>query len=125
MRPNPQEIADLVAFTEEILDGKLHFFVQCELCQSKKQHVKGSSRAVVITISLFFCVTTSSQFKPSCGTVLKCTAREKGQDKGIDGKSYKKQYNGWGVPRNVVSSYQIVSMLFPLFIMMDFIPKKL
>ena len=66
------------------------FFVQCELCQSKKQHVKGSSRAVVITISLFFCVTTSSQFKPSCGTVLKCTAREKGQDKGIDGKSYKK-----------------------------------
>ena len=54
MRPNPQEIADLVAFTEEILDGKVHFFVQCELCQSKKQHVKGSPRAVVITISLFF-----------------------------------------------------------------------
>ena len=25
MRPNPQETADLVAFTEEILNGKLHF----------------------------------------------------------------------------------------------------
>ena len=29
MRPNPQEIADLVTFTEEILNGKLRFFVQC------------------------------------------------------------------------------------------------
>ena len=26
---NWQETADLAAFTEEILDGKLHFFVQC------------------------------------------------------------------------------------------------
>ena len=25
MRPNPQEPADLVRFTEEILNGKLHF----------------------------------------------------------------------------------------------------
>ena len=25
MRPNPQEVADLVTFTEEILNGKLHF----------------------------------------------------------------------------------------------------
>ena len=25
---NPQENADLVTFTEEILNGKLHFFVQ-------------------------------------------------------------------------------------------------
>ena len=29
MRPNPLETADLVAFTEEILNEKLHFFVQC------------------------------------------------------------------------------------------------
>ena len=29
MRQNLQETADLVKFTEEILDGKLHFFVQC------------------------------------------------------------------------------------------------
>ena len=28
MRPNPQFAADLVTFTEEILDGKLRFFVQ-------------------------------------------------------------------------------------------------
>ena len=26
MWPNPQEIADLVTFTEEIVNGKLHFF---------------------------------------------------------------------------------------------------
>ena len=26
MRPNPQKNADLVAFTQEILNGKLHFF---------------------------------------------------------------------------------------------------
>ena len=25
VRPNPQETADLVTFTEEILNGKLHF----------------------------------------------------------------------------------------------------
>ena len=25
MRPNPQETADLVTFTEEIINGKLHF----------------------------------------------------------------------------------------------------
>ena len=29
MWPNLQETADLVTFTEEILNGKLHFFVQC------------------------------------------------------------------------------------------------
>ena len=29
MWPNRQETADLAAFTEEILDEKLHFFVQC------------------------------------------------------------------------------------------------
>ena len=28
MRPNPQETADLIIFTEEILNGKLHFFMQ-------------------------------------------------------------------------------------------------
>ena len=31
MWPNPQESADLVTFTEEILNGKLHFFMQCEM----------------------------------------------------------------------------------------------
>ena len=30
MQPNPQETADLVTFTEEILNGKLHF-----LCSDK------------------------------------------------------------------------------------------
>ena len=36
MSPNPQETADLVTFTEEILNGKLHF-----LCSDKtSNHVK-------------------------------------------------------------------------------------
>ena len=30
MRPNPQESADLVTFTEEILNGKLHFLCSVE-----------------------------------------------------------------------------------------------
>ena len=30
MWPNPKETADLVTFTEENLNGKLHFFVQCD-----------------------------------------------------------------------------------------------
>ena len=30
MWPNSQETADLATFAEEILNGKLHFFVQCD-----------------------------------------------------------------------------------------------
>ena len=30
MCPNPQETADLVTFTEEILNGKLHFLFSVE-----------------------------------------------------------------------------------------------
>ena len=30
MSANPQDTADLVTFTEEILNGKLHFFEQCK-----------------------------------------------------------------------------------------------
>ena len=29
MQPNPEKTADFVAFTEEILNEKLHFFLQC------------------------------------------------------------------------------------------------
>ena len=44
MRPNPQETADLVTFTKEILSGKPHFFVQCRIlwtlrCVSVKVYV--------------------------------------------------------------------------------------
>ena len=35
MRPNPQENADLVTFTEEILNGKLHFILQWYLQEVK------------------------------------------------------------------------------------------
>ena len=33
MWPDPQFTADLVTFTREILNGKVHFFVQC--CSTK------------------------------------------------------------------------------------------
>ena len=33
---NPQETADLVTFTEEILNGKLHFYVQCKVPKKKE-----------------------------------------------------------------------------------------
>ena len=34
MWPNPQETADLVTFTEEILNGKVHFLCSgCELLE--------------------------------------------------------------------------------------------
>ena len=29
MRPNTQETADLIVFTKEFLNGKLHFFMHC------------------------------------------------------------------------------------------------
>ena len=35
MWPNPQETSDLVTFTEEILNGKLHF-----LCSDYEKRVK-------------------------------------------------------------------------------------
>ena len=37
MWPNPQESADLVSFTEEILNGKLRFL--CSVHVSKHQHI--------------------------------------------------------------------------------------
>ena len=36
MWPNPQETADLVAFTKGILNEKLHFFVQCEVSTTQR-----------------------------------------------------------------------------------------
>ena len=36
MWPYPQETADLLTFTEEILNGKLDFFEQCD-CNIVKQ----------------------------------------------------------------------------------------
>ena len=35
MWPNPQETADLVIFTDEILHGNLYSFVQCNMYSSK------------------------------------------------------------------------------------------
>ena len=37
MSPNPQETADLVTFTEEILNGKLHFL--CSVYNGKACHM--------------------------------------------------------------------------------------
>ena len=35
MRPNPQEPADLVTFTEEILNGKFHFLFSVKIFLKK------------------------------------------------------------------------------------------
>ena len=37
MWPSPQETVDLVTFTEEILNGKFQFFLQCSLEGKKAQ----------------------------------------------------------------------------------------
>ena len=41
MWPNPQEIADLVKFIEEILNGKLHFLCSTRLQNNLKQIIEG------------------------------------------------------------------------------------
>ena len=38
MGPNLLKTANLVTFTEEILDDRLHFFLQCNDMKSKKNH---------------------------------------------------------------------------------------
>ena len=35
MWPNPPQTADLITFTEEILNEKLHFFVQWDFCHDE------------------------------------------------------------------------------------------
>ena len=40
MLPNPQETADLVTFTEEILNGKLHFLGSIVLVECNKHYAK-------------------------------------------------------------------------------------
>ena len=48
MRPNPQETADLVAFTEEILNEKLHF-----LCSEQaSKHALKNIELIAIEISI-------------------------------------------------------------------------
>ena len=44
MSPNPQKTADLVTFTEEILNGKHHF---CAVLQ----HLKDTGRTMTLTLS--------------------------------------------------------------------------
>ena len=39
MWPNSKETADLVTFTEEILNGKIYFFLQCFQCHDYQVYV--------------------------------------------------------------------------------------
>ena len=50
MWPNPQEAADLPTFTEEILNGKLHFL--CSGCSSKENGLHEKSNRIVKGFSL-------------------------------------------------------------------------
>ena len=47
MWPNPQEVADLVIFTEEILNGKLHF-----LCSATVKVIYWVCMNVLLTFNL-------------------------------------------------------------------------
>ena len=51
MWPNPQETADLITFTEEILHGKLHFL--CSETLRETQLLKGLVSMKIIDILLF------------------------------------------------------------------------
>ena len=56
MWPNPQENADLVTFTEEILNGKLHFLcsLRCALCcpiVNRNVYTRFEKRAIYFYIS--------------------------------------------------------------------------
>ena len=57
MSLNPQETADLVTFTYEFVNGKLHFFVQC-MVQCFEQFNYVSARCVLPT--QFSCVSCIS-----------------------------------------------------------------
>ena len=50
MWPNPQETADLVTFTEEILNGKLHF-----LCSVICNNSNNNRKKTMLTNSLSVC----------------------------------------------------------------------
>ena len=54
MWTNPQETADLVTFTEEICNGKLHFFVQCLLVTTCYLHVSYHNMKLKLTLRMFF-----------------------------------------------------------------------
>ena len=49
MQPNPQETADLVTFTEEILNGKLHF-----MCSERPVKIVANSLSTKVICSSRF-----------------------------------------------------------------------
>ena len=46
-RPNPQEAADLVTFTEKIRNGKLHFLCSASFICAKQAVIKPNNQAVI------------------------------------------------------------------------------
>ena len=65
MRPNPQETADLLTFTEEILNGKLHFlccvFFSIFMISVKpfnNENINDKLKGVANTNIIFTCVFT-------------------------------------------------------------------
>ena len=60
MWPNPQETADLVTFTEEILNRKLHFL--CSECLAVKVIIESAVKVIIENMSgiiFIFCVSNS------------------------------------------------------------------
>ena len=58
MLPNPQETADLVTFTEEILNGKLHFL--CSARYTEETTNKFIKKHMIMFMFVYFMLRKSS-----------------------------------------------------------------
>ena len=60
MRPNPHETVDLVTFTEEILNGKLHFL--CSVLKVNNKETNNAKKTIVYCLYVR-CEEVLDQFK--------------------------------------------------------------
>ena len=63
MWPNPQETADLVTFTEEILNGKLHFLCSVRVFFLIYQSANGTFSIMIDTLEFSFLLHEKLKFK--------------------------------------------------------------
>ena len=73
MWPNPQETSDLVAFTEEILNGKLHFLCSGYFLSITGQaclntHISTGHKGLMCHISIGRCCET--KLWPNCEDIM-------------------------------------------------------
>ena len=61
MWTHPQEAADLITFTEEILNGKLHFLFQCQIDRGHFLRLSSWTK-MIAEAQLFFTVASQSPY---------------------------------------------------------------